>query len=266
MAGAPTSKPDITRGQANAFIPGAQFFDFENDFVDNSSQFSNMMPCTQQFELSAQKLGLNLHDEIVIYDDFGNFCASRVWFMLISMGFSNVKVLDGGLPQWLSEGFTTQSELCINEVPSSVKLIAAKQIGFVNAEYIQRQLANRQTNTNADSDIQIIDARGAGRFNGTQAEPRANMRSGHIPSSCNIHYASLQYEHQFKAKEQLERLFAAQDVDLTQAIVFSCGSGITACIVAQAAYILGARELYVYDASWSQWGADATLPVEVTKI
>jgi thiosulfate/3-mercaptopyruvate sulfurtransferase len=263
MQSAPTSKPDLERSGLPCFIPNSLFFDFENEFVDKDASFSNMMPCVDVFQTAARRLGLNLEDEIVVYDDFGNFCASRAWFMLLAMGFTNVKILDGGLPEWLNSKHPTQKVLASPIATSSVELKPSANFGFVGADYITNNLSMLVSPQSTTDFIHIIDARSNGRYTGTDAEPRDNMRSGHIPTSSNIHYAAVQDNGAFKSYNEMGSLFENQKIDLGNEIVISCGSGITACIIAQAAFSLGANCIKVYDASWSEWGASQTLPIEV---
>ncbi|AEP29928.1 sulfurtransferase [Brumicola nitratireducens] len=275
MANAPTSKPDLKREDVSLYIPKSLLFDFENDFVNKQNSFSNMMPSLSAFQVSAQKLGLNVDDEIVVYDDFGNFCASRAWFMLLSMGFTNVKTLDGGLPQWIKCGYKTESSLISPNIESNVQLKASLNYSFVDADYICTALsacllvpASKASTTitlqtGKTNRSQLIDARSFGRYAGIESEPRASMRSGHIPTSVNIHYASLQHAGKFKSSDELTDMFEDNNINLKNEMIISCGSGVTACIVAQAAYSLGAPRVKVYDASWSEWGASQTLPIEV---
>jgi thiosulfate/3-mercaptopyruvate sulfurtransferase len=265
MQSAPTSKPDLERSGLPCFIPNSLFFDFENEFVDKDASFSNMMPCVDVFQTAARRLGLNLEDEIVVYDDFGNFCASRAWFMLLAMGFTNVKILDGGLPEWLNSKHPTQKVLASPIATSSVELKPSANFRFVGADYISNKLSMLVSPKNTTDLIQIIDARSNGRYTGAEPEPRTNMRSGHIPMSSNIHYASVQVNGTFKSYNELVAIFENEKIDLSNEIVISCGSGITACIIAQAVFSLGASRVKVYDASWSEWGASQILPIEISQ-
>lgn len=256
MANPIATKPSMAEGHKASFVPHSIFFDFENDFADKSSSLSNMMGPIGEVQLSCQRLGLKLSDEIVVYDDFGNFCASRVWFMLISLGFTNVKTLQGGLPAWNKLGLPTHSNTMLPAQASDVELAPSKQYEFVDAKYILSRLEDSYQSA------QILDARSYARFSGTEADPRPNTRSGHIPGSTCMHYSSLLIDGCFKSKDELFDIFKDKKIHLEEDIITSCGSGITACIIAQAAFSLGAPSIKVYDASWSEWGADNKLPVK----
>jgi thiosulfate/3-mercaptopyruvate sulfurtransferase len=265
MANAPASKPDLTMGLSSLYIPNSLLFDFEHEFVDKKQAFSNMMPSVEVFQCGAQNLGLSLDDEIIVYDDFGNFCASRAWFMLISMGFTNVKTLDGGLPTWIRGKYPTVTKVATPQFTSDIQIKPLSTMSFVDSQYISTRLAMLDSSAATAVSFQIIDARSNARYTGTEPEPRANMRSGSIPRSVNIHYASLQNDGIFKSFNELQSIFDYNNINLNEEIVTSCGSGITACIVAQAAFSIGARRVNVYDASWSEWGASQTLPIEANQ-
>lgn len=272
MEKAPVKKPEKTLKQ-QAYIPNSVLFDFESNFVDESNVYDHMMPSAQAFMQKAKKLGIQQTDNIVVYDDFGNFCASRVWFMLKSMEFTNVRVLNGGLVHWLSMDLPTDMQLLSHfDVNSTVKPANSKdnlkkaQISvnkesfrFVDASVV---LSVIKCAKDIPHDSQIIDARSPGRFYAREAEPREGMRSGHIPTSVNIHYASLLNDGHFVSTSKLEELIEPFGLSKNQQLIMTCGSGVTACIVAQAFFILGYKKLAVYDASWSEWGGSESLPVE----
>ncbi|MGQ8363707.1 sulfurtransferase [Glaciecola sp. 1036] len=249
----PGVKPDIVKQNPEVRIPNSIFFDFQHDVVDKSSPYSNTMPSLDEFETAMNELGINPDNILIVYDDFGNFCASRVWFMLKSAGVSDVFVLSGGLPKWLQEERqVTSSCISANKIDSFVAKPSTDYV-FVNADEV---LSNIETNT-----YSLLDARSPGRFSGQEQETRVGLRSGHIPNSVNLHYKNLQQENgEFKSIAEISHLLA--DIEKENGLIFSCGSGVTACILAQAADMLDLKPLKVFDGSWSQWGKEQHLPIK----
>lgn len=250
----PAKLPEISLRHPNTFIPNAIGFDFQTQFADVTSLISNTMCSHTQFSQECDSLGIENSDTLVIYDDFGNFCASRVWFMFKAMGHKHVKILDGGLPAYLHAALPTINTLAQPKAKHSpcYQVRPNQNFEFVDANYV---LDNLATQTSL-----VVDARSNKRFMGFGAEAKPELRAGHIPKSVNVHYSSLQDEcGRFLSKAALARAFSDFPEKL---MIFSCGSGVTACILAQAADLLGHRNLKVYDGSWSEWGACMHFPIE----
>ncbi|TMP37785.1 sulfurtransferase [Pseudoalteromonas rubra] len=238
--------------QPEGIIAGAQRFNISQTFSDPNGRFPSTMCSAEQFQREVRLLGINQRDTVVVYDNFGLFSAARAWWMFKAMGFEQVYVLDGGLVKWLELGLPVAPHYVQSPQPGD--FIAQPQTGY----FIDKQAVLAAID---DPSVLLLDARSPARFSGQESEPRAGMRSGHIPGSANVHYASvLDDSGLLKPKAQLRALL--NDAGVTnQALQFSCGSGITACILAMIADECGFYPLSVYDASWSEWGQDSSVPV-----
>lgn len=234
-------------------IPKSIFFDLKNTFSDQESILPNTILPFSKFEEEVQKLGINNDSCIVVYDDLGIYSSPRVFWLFQLMGFQNIAVLNGGLTAWIE-----------NEFPLIVERNHLEIKGDFKTNYIPEFFSSMSDVRKALSknDISIIDARGEERFSGLVDEPRKGLRSGHIPNSSNIPYTEVLKEGKLASKETLEKVFKNKEMSQKKAI-FSCGSGITACILALATEYVGNKNYSVYDGSWTEWGSDINLPIEL---
>ncbi|ASI92238.1 sulfurtransferase [Vibrio mediterranei] len=233
-------------------IPGAQRFDYDNVFCDPDSSLPHMMPTEARFNELASKVSLTENSTIVVYDNSGTYASPRAWWMLKAMGLSEVYVLSGGLPAWKTAGYDCDEDYSIG-APTSPSLSLDKHY-FLSAE----QVLTYSEKQNAH----IVDARSLARFKGEVKEPREGVRSGHIPNSVCLPFAELINNGTLKPLEDLAPLYSAISASKREHMVFSCGSGVTACILALGAYVCGYHNLSVYDGSWTEWGQRIDLPVE----
>lgn len=225
-------------------IKGARHFDLKNVFSDPNSAYPNMLPETAIFEKNCQFLGINKSSQIVVYDNLGIYTSPRVWWMLKTMGHENVMVLNGGFPEWLKHDFETEA---VKDVVYETGDFTAS----LNAENV-RDFDFVKDNI-SKSDALVVDARSAGRFNKTEPEPRADLRGGNIENSVNIPFKTLLDEDgKYKSKEALESIFKAT-FSSDKPLIFSCGSGITACIVLLASEGILENKKSIYDGSWTEW-------------
>lgn len=235
-----------------AHIPGAVFFDVDA-ISDHDDPRPHMYPSAEQFAQDIAALGISTGDTVVAYDSGSWVAAPRAWWMFLSFGYGNVKVLDGGLKKWTAEGRPTHSG---RVAPKPGKFSAKLDPAFVRS----RQQVEANIETRAE---QLVDARPRGRFEGTAPEPRPDSRSGHIPGSRNVPYAELVDPKTgvMKPLDELRKAFAGGGVDLTKPIVTTCGSGVSALVLTFALYRLGVRGSALYDGSWAEWGQPDGPPV-----
>jgi thiosulfate/3-mercaptopyruvate sulfurtransferase len=236
-----------------AHIPGAVFFDVDA-VSDHSVSLPHMYPDADQFARDVAALGISSDDTVVAYDAGGWVAAPRAWWMFLSYGHANVKVLDGGLKKWKAEGRATETG---KSSPKTGTFSATLDKSYVRSK--------AQVVANLDSrKEQLIDARAANRFEGSVPEPRAGIRSGHIPASRNLPYNLLfdAATGTMKPLEELREAFTGTGLDLDKPIVTTCGSGVSAAVLTLALYRLGVRGSALYDGSWSEWGQPDGPPVE----
>jgi thiosulfate/3-mercaptopyruvate sulfurtransferase len=240
--------------KADKIIPGAQRFDFSNEICDLDSPISNTMPSENKFQSLMREYGINQNSCIIVYDEKGIYSCARAWWMFKAMGFDNVAVLDGGLPAWLDKNYSVSLSYFI---PSKLGDFEAhyKKNTFVDVTAV---LAQIETSSSV-----VLDARGKSRFLGQGAEPRSGMRAGHIPNAKSLPFADIVKDGYMLDRICLQAEFNQRLESQTENLIFSCGSGVTACILALGAQILGYENLAVYDGSWSEWGANIQLPIEM---
>ncbi len=224
-------------------IPNARFFDLKNTFLDQTSAFPNTIPTPTMFEMECRKLGIHKDAEIVVFDTNGVYSSPRVWWLFNVMGHKKIAVLNGGLPEWIAKGFRTEkTHLTLFETGTfQANLDHSLVIKF------EHVLKNTEEKT-----FTIVDARSASRFNGTGEEPRKHLKSGHIKNSINIPYQDVLHNGSYKSEQELYALFDEKCTP-EETLVFSCGSGMTACIIMLACTIGYKRHLKVYDGSWTEW-------------
>jgi thiosulfate/3-mercaptopyruvate sulfurtransferase len=228
-------------------IPGACFLDIDA-VSDRSNPAPHMLPSAQDFAAAMERLGVGRGDRVVVYDNSPTRNAARGWFMLRHFGAEQVAILDGGFQKWLAEGRPTESGKP-----------GPREASFEPQEN-RAEIATKQELLSGHHDA-LLDARGRGRFEGSEPDPRPGIAPGHIPGARNLPFGSLYTEDgTFKSLEEIRRLFAEAGIDPKQPFVASCGSGVTANSLIFAAHLIGNDQARLYDGSWSEWGADPATP------
>jgi thiosulfate/3-mercaptopyruvate sulfurtransferase len=248
----PQLQRDPRREFEEAHIPGAVFFDIDG-IADRSTSLPHMLPSAAQFASQVGELGISNADLVVVYDLRGVISAARVWWTFRAMGHDRVAVLDGGLRKWRTEGRPVES----GEAKAPRRRFRARlRRDLVRSlQQVRRNIYSRREQT--------LDARSHGRFAGTEPEPRAGLRGGHIPGSLNLPYDMLyRPDATLLPPDGLRQTFAAAGMDLGKPVVTTCGSGITASVLALGLHLVGHKKVAVYDGSWTEWAGQADTPVE----
>jgi len=248
----PQLKRDARAEFARAHIPGAVFFDIDA-IADTASPLPHMLPNARKFAESVGALGIGDRDVVVVYDTRGVISAARVWWTFRAFGHAPVAVLDGGLPKWQAEGRPVETGV---PAPKPRRFTARLHRSLV------RDLAQMRANL-ASRREQVLDARSHGRFIGTEPEPRPGLRGGHIPGSLNLSYDQLyRKDGTLLPPDDLQRRFEAAGLDPAKPVVTTCGSGVTAAVLALGLHLLGHEKVAVYDGSWTEWGGRNDTPLE----
>lgn len=236
-------------------IPNSYKVTIEHDLSDTTSCATHCFPTAEQVTTLADQLGFNLTSTLVIYDDQGVYSSPRAWWVFKSFGYENVFILDGGLPKWIAQGYAVANEHYVKPTKLTISNVSLTKTpkAIATSECIL---------LNLDSAVAtVIDVRSEKRFLGITSEPRAGVRSGHIPKSINLPFALVLDSIEYKPAKDIEAQLAKIGCHNAMNIIFTCGSGITACIVLVAAILAGYTNVSLYDGSWAEWGSDASLPI-----
>jgi thiosulfate/3-mercaptopyruvate sulfurtransferase len=245
-----TMKRDGKAEYLASHIPGAVHFDLD-EISDHSSTLPHMLPSAEVFALHMARLGISDGQRIVVYDGTGLYSAARVRWTLKAFGVSDVSILEGGFPNWCAEGFPVEAGAVVREP------------GHFTPKFDRSMVADLETVENAlnGESAQVIDARSAARFRGEAPEPRAGVRSGHIPGSINLPYDKLVQNGKLVSPAEIKQAFDDAGFDPSKPAITSCGSGVSAVILTLALEAIGAKPGAVYDGSWAEWGTNPDKPV-----
>jgi thiosulfate/3-mercaptopyruvate sulfurtransferase len=246
--------PDAQRNPAADYaaghIPGAVFMNL-GELTDSNAPFDNTLPGAEKFASRMQSLGLGDGSRVVVYDDSAVKSAARGWFMLKLYGMHDVAILDGGLARWKAEG---------RPLSEGKETLRHRHFTAWSDDKQLRSKADMLANLASQAE-QVVDARGPGRFAGTDPEPRPGMSPGHIPGARNVPYGQMfDADGSWKGKAGIEAAFVGAGIDLTKPVVTTCGSGVTACVLAFGLHLLGKQDVALYDGSWAEWGSDPETP------
>jgi thiosulfate/3-mercaptopyruvate sulfurtransferase len=250
----PAQKRDARAEYDAAHIPGARFLD-QDAVSDPDSALPHTLPSPQHFSQYVGSMGVSADDIIIIYDGPGFFSAPRAWWMFRVMGVFQTYILDGGFDGWKAAGRPVTAE--------QTKIAPSVFHADFDASRVASLADMRRVVETKES--QIADARGPGRFTGSEPEPRAGVRSGHMPGARNLPYSALSENGKLLPKDRLREVIEGAGIDLSNPVITSCGSGITAAVVTLALETLGHTQNRLYDGSWTEWGGLSDTPVVTGK-
>ena len=249
----PTSGRDGYKEYLDMHIPGAVYFDIER-ISNTSSALPHMMPSAEVFSSKVREMGVSNSHKIIIYDSQGIFSAPRVWWMFRAFGHKNVSVMTGGFKSWMNENKPIEDHL--------PKISEGDFSGKLNTDVI-KSLSDIKNNIVSNKEL-VIDARATNRFNGSEPEFRSGVRSGHIPNSINLPYDKvINNDGTYISNKELVDVFNKLGANEEQSVITTCGSGITACILGLGLHLTGRNNWTVYDGSWTEWGSNKDVEIEV---
>lgn len=235
----------------NLQIKGSRYFDLKGRFTDLNNPLPNTLPTPEEFVSECRKLGINNNSIIVVYDNIGVYASPRVRWMFKSMGHENVSVLDGGLPEWILNNYET-------EIIQKQQITKGDFTSKFNPNF-QKTASDILLNIETKKAV-VVDARSYERFFGLKPETRENLKSGHIPNSKNLPFLEVLKDGKFLQKEELSLVFDKNNIK-NKPLIFTCGSGLTACILILASQIIGNNNNFLYDGSWTEWGQLIDVPI-----